>query len=143
MVVNGRKEARGFDRAKVSSLVDEAQAQHRRPLAIRLAGKDAQGRPEHVSIGAGPAPGFSAEVWLVRYDPGERTVKVKAGENRGKTVVEQNVARELVRLGSWAGHAVRFKVPEAKAPEPSEPPLATVVLVQGVKGGPVVAAAAL
>jgi hypothetical protein len=61
-------------------------------------------------------------------------VKVLAGENRGKTVVEHNVVRELQRLGAWRGQPVRFHVPA-----PSDTGLKTVVIVQGMRNGRILA----
>ena len=72
----------------------------------------------------------------MRFDPQERTTKVTKGENRGKTVVEQNLVRELVRLGPWTGRPKRYALPGPTAPD-----LKTAVLVQGASGGPVLAAA--
>ncbi|CAN5375249.1 thioredoxin family protein [soil metagenome] len=142
VIVNGRREARGFDRAKVGELVTDALAKRRAPLKA-VAVKDAQGRPTRVSVGAGPSTG-AAEVWLVRYDPAERTVKVTTGDNKGKTVVQENVVRELVRLGSWSGAAKRLRVPPpAKTSDPAESALKSVLLVQCAKGGPLIGAAAL
>ena len=143
IVVDGRREARGFDRAKVAALVTEAQAQRRSGPKAVLTSRDEQGRPLRVSIGAGAGASGGAEVWLVRYDPAERTVKVSTGENKGKTVVEENVVRELTRLGAWSGSAKRYRVPApAKPLDPREPPLESVVLVQGAKGGPILSATA-
>lgn len=144
IVVNGRREARGFDRAKVTALLTEAQAQRRAGPKAVLTSKDDQGRPLRVSVGSGaPAPG-GAEVWLVRYDPAERTVKVTTGENKGKTVVEENVVRELFRLGGWSGAAKRYRVSAPDKPlDPREPPLSSVVIVQAARGGPILSATPL
>ena len=75
-------------------------------------------------------------MWLIRYDPHAREVQVKSGENRGKTVVEQNLVRELVDLGRFKGAARSLTLPA-----PTEPGLATAVIAQGARGGPVLAVA--
>lgn len=131
MVVDGRREALGFDREKVQALVDAA------PRA-RAVGPSVRLSPEatRAAVGEGAAPAGGAEVWLVRYDPAERTVKVKAGENKGKTLVQQNVVREVVRLGNWSGRARSYRLPAAASPG-----LQAAVLVQGDHGGPVLAEA--
>ena len=129
MVVDGRRETLGFDREKVQVLVDAAA--RARPAGPRVRLSPGATR---ATVGEGAAPGGGAEVWLVRYDPAERTVKVKAGENKGKTLVQQNVAREIVRLGSWSGRARSYRLPRAETPG-----LQSVVLVQGDRGGPVLA----
>ena len=132
MVVDGRRETLGFDREKVKALIDGASRLRTRGPRVRFV--DGARR---VLVGRGRAPAGGAEVWLVRYDPAERTVKVKAGENKGKTVVQQNVVRDLQRLGPWTGRAHSYRAPAA-----DDAGLDTVVLVQGDKGGPILASAA-
>ena len=127
MVVGGRRETVGFDRSKVQALAASA-ARPRGPLVTLRSASRAE-------VGEGAPPPGRAEVWLVRFDPQERTVKVTKGENRGKTVVQQNLVRELVRLGAWSGRAHRYALPP-----PSAPDLKTAVLVQGADGGPVLGA---
>jgi hypothetical protein len=89
-----------------------------------------------VAPGRGRAKPVRGDVWLVRYDPRPRAVKVKSGDNRGKTVVERNVVRELTRLGAYTGVARTYAVPQAK-----EPALRTVLLLQAPRGGRVLAVA--
>lgn len=84
-------------------------------------------------IAAGQGP--KSPVWLVRYDPRERQVAIRAGENGGRTLPHRNVVRELVRLGDWTGSATRFALPAAR-----EQGLRTAVLVQRGVGGPITAA---
>lgn len=126
MVVNGRREVVGFDRAKVTALL----ASTPRPRGPRVRFRSTSS----VEVGPGARAG-RGEVWLARFDPAEQTVKVTKGENRGKTVVQQNVVRELVRLGAWTGGTRRYVLPP-----PGAPGLKSAVLVQGAEGGAVVAA---
>ena len=127
MIVAGRKETIGFDREKVNGLIKAEAARRERAPVVRFVSAT------RVEVGAG---GGGGEVWLARFDPQEKTVKVTTGENRGKTVVQQNVVRELARLGSWSGRTKRFTLPALSAEG-----LKTAVIVQGAKGGPVLAAA--
>jgi hypothetical protein len=76
-----------------------------------------------------------ATVWLVRYDPQVRWVSIRAGENNGRKLPHRDVVRELVALGQWNGAAASFPVPGTK-----EAGLASAVLVQAGKGGPIIAA---
>ena len=76
-----------------------------------------------------------ATVWLVRYDPQVRWVSIRAGENSGRKLPHRDVVRELVALGEWNGVASSFQLPAAK-----EANLASAVLVQAGKGGPIIAA---
>jgi hypothetical protein len=78
----------------------------------------------------------SAEVWLVRYDPRDQEVVIKSGDNRGQTVVQKNVVREMTRLGGWRGRATAFRLPEA-----AEDGLETAVILQVPRGGRILAVA--
>ena len=130
VVVDGRTEAPAMQRDRVDDLVAEAQDDHRARPSIHLTRHGLR-----LHVGGGQAPRGGAEVWLLRYDPASRTVKVTAGENRGKTVVQTNVVRSIVRLGLWRGSAKTYVVPTARADG-----LKGVILVQGLKGGPILAA---
>ncbi len=134
MVVGGRRETLGFDRDKVQALIHAAPA-------LRVGSGPrvrASADGTRVTVGSAAPLRGGGEVWLVRYDPQERTVKVRAGENTGKTLVEQNLVRELVRLGAWSGRARTYRLPAAGAEG-----LETVILLQGDRGGPVVTAVRL
>jgi len=130
VVVDGAAQVSGDDADGVDSLIRKAEHGHRRQSKIRIL---TGGR---VKVGPATADGGTADVWLVRYDPHEQDVKVTAGDNRGAVVVHQNVVRQLTRLGTWTGRSKTYKAPPAE-----EKGLDTVVIVQGVRGGPVLGAA--
>ena len=85
----------------VDKLVKTSAHDRRSPPDVKLI----RGR---VAVGSGHAPRGGGEVWLVRFDPHDQSVLVRKGENRGKTIVEHNVVRELVRLGTWTGRSKSF-----------------------------------
>ena len=87
-----------------------------------------------VTIGKGAAPTRPADVWLVRYDPRTIEVPIKAGENGGRTLPHKNLVRELTRLGTWSGGAVRF------AYAPATEGLRSAVFLQDGRGGAVLSA---
>lgn len=131
VVVGGRREAPAVDQDEVEALIEaEAKARRNGPSVRFLYGGD------FVRVGEGARPARGGEVWLVRYDPGPREVRVRDGENAGRTVSAYNVVRELERLGAWRGRMRTYTVPK-----PSNPQLRTIVLVQGAEGGPILAAA--
>ncbi len=130
VVVNGREEAPGVEADKVRELVGGGGVGRTGPT-VRLLW-----RGSHVRIEAGRVPAGGAEVWLVRYDPTEQEVRVRTGENRGKTVSHRNVVRELKRLGRWTGKMRTYDLPA-----PTAPGLKTVVMVQGANGGPILSLA--
>jgi hypothetical protein len=124
VVVDGRAQAGGLQTEKVEKLIDQAEAAARRSPDIAFIGD------RRVDVGVGPMPKAGAEVWLVRFDPREQDVVVKKGDNRGQTVEHINVVREIKKLGVWRGRPAAYRLPAAR-----EDGLATVILVQGAKGG--------
>ena len=130
VVVDGAAEATAAKTARVDKLVKEAAKLRRDPPDIHFVGN-------RVYVGSARGPKGGGEVWLVRYDPKTQEVAVKAGDNKGQTVIEKNVVRELTRLGAWRGKPVAFHLPPAE-----DDGLKTVVIVQGAKGGRLIGAAA-
>jgi hypothetical protein len=130
VIVNGAGQASGDDAAAVEALIRSADPPKTKPPTIQFPGA---GR---VDVGRGRLAAGRADVWLVRFDPREQDVEVKAGDNRGATVVHRDVVRQVVRLGAWTGHRATFV-----APPPSGDHLAGVVIIQRPRGGPVIAAA--
>ena len=55
---------------------------------------------------AGPKAG---ELWIGFYDTAIET-EIRAGENRGETIVNANVVRMYKRIGSWTGAALKKRV---------------------------------
>jgi hypothetical protein len=124
IIVDGHAQAPALKQDRVDKLVHDAAKAAEDPPQIRF------GEGRRVYVGSGHAPHGGAEVWLVRFDPREQEVAVKSGDNRGQTVVQKNVVREVTRLGAWHGRPAVFRLPEA-----GEDGLKTVVLVQGAHGG--------
>lgn len=124
VVVDGREEAQGLKTGEVDRLVRAAAAAPRNPPDIRFVG------PRRVDVGSGRVARGGGEVWLIRYDPRAVEVAVKAGDNRGETVVQRNVVREIRRLGAWRGKPQAYRLPPA-----ADDGLKTVVIVQAPKGG--------
>ena len=131
VVVSGRREAPAVEVERVSAVIVSDTARRQRGPAIGFSRRGGR-----VTVGSGTAVRGGAELWLVRYDPMRRDVRVRTGENAGKVVSHYNVVRELTRLGPWNGRARTYSAPEA-----TQSGLETVVLLQGAKGGPILAAA--
>ncbi|WP_051676540.1 DUF1223 domain-containing protein [Sphingomonas astaxanthinifaciens] len=85
-------------------------------------------------VGPGEVP-RPATVWLVRYDPREQQVAIKAGENRGRTLPHRNIVTELTNLGSWTGKELRLPFPAG-----GDAALKTAILLQSGPGGPLIGA---
>ena len=124
VVVDGREEAQGLKAGDVDRLVRAAAAAPHNPPDIRFVGA------RRVDVGSGRVARGGAEVWLIRYDPRAVDVAVKAGDNRGETVTQKNVVRQMKRLGLWRGKPTAFRLPAA-----TDEGLKTVVVVQAPKGG--------
>ncbi len=87
-----------------------------------------------ISVAAGKTPG-PATVWLVRYDPRTRNVKIGRGENGGRILPHRNVVTGLRALGTWTGAAQTFDQPAYK--DTAE---RSAVMIQRGTGGPIIAA---
>jgi hypothetical protein len=129
VVVDGAGQAEGLNKDAVAALIAKAAKAKTTGPTVRISNEG-----DSVALTAARAPAVPADVWLVRYDPKPHEVKVKAGDNRGKTVVVTNVVKELTKIGQWRGRAKRFDLPDATAEG-----LKTVVIVQAPRGGPVLA----
>jgi len=130
VVVDGREEVQGLKASEVDRLVRAAAAEPRNPPDMRFIG------PRRVDVGSGRGAKGGAEVWLIRYDPRAVEVAVRAGDNRGETVVQKNVVRQITRLGSWRGRPQAYRLPATP-----DDGLKTAVVVQAARGGRVIAVA--
>ncbi|WP_246683657.1 thioredoxin family protein [Labrys sp. KNU-23] len=130
MVVNGRTSLVGNDLGEVEAAIAGAAAASpdTGPSLVLSTGR--------VAIGSRVSPAAGLDVWLVRYDPSQVQVPVRAGENAGRTLPHKNVVHDLIRLGHWQGEALSLPIP------PPSPGMRTAVLLQTPRGGAIVAAAA-
>jgi hypothetical protein len=128
VIVDGRAQAPAMKPDRVDELIHDAAKAVSDPPEIFF------GAGRRLYVGSGHAPAGGADVWLVRFDPRAQEVTVKSGDNRGQTVIQKNVVREMTRLGAWRGVPASYRLPEA-----SEDGLDTVVIVQGARGGRVLA----
>jgi hypothetical protein len=93
VVINGRHEAVGSDRETIDAVVA---ASTRMAVQAALA---VEANALSIKVGAGQGQG---RLWLVTFDRQHET-SVKRGENAGRTIVNVNVVRSLVPVGSWSG----------------------------------------
>jgi hypothetical protein len=108
IVVNGVAQALGSDRDAIEQAVTESRREAdvlSVPVALSI-DKDAV----TVKTSAGEAAAPTAEVWLC---PVSRAIQVHIGrgENRGKTITYTNVVRGWIKLGTWTGGQVTWRVP--------------------------------
>lgn len=124
VVVDGAVQAAGLRAERVDKLVEDAARAPRSFPEVKFIGE------RRVDVGSGRPPRGGGEVWLLRYDPRAQEVAVRSGDNRGQTVVQKNVVREIARLGAWRGRPTAYRLPAAE-----EEGLESVVLVQAGEGG--------
>ena len=128
VVVDGRVQASAVKGEAVETLVASALKTPGNPPDMQFMG--ARG----VAVGSGPSPRGGADVWLIRYDPRELEVTPRRGDNRGQTLIQRNVVREVVRIGGWRGKPTAYRMPATEIEG-----LATAVIVQAPKGGKILA----
>jgi hypothetical protein len=129
VVINGSRAVVGANAATLGKAMRAAGS---------LAGGPALSREgSRVSIGA-VANAVPAQVLLVTYDPRERPVPIKAGENTGKTLPHRNIVTNLTVAGAWTGKPLRIDLPEL-----ADPALRRALLLQEGTGGRLIAAMTL
>ena len=105
-------------------------------------------KPVLVSVQPAPGGGFtvtlepktgrpSAAVLLARYDL-RHVTPVEAGENKGKTLANHHVVRELLEVGHWTGNRVEIPLADIRL-GPNE---GCAVIVQAHDQGAILGAAA-
>ncbi|MEE9434387.1 MAG: DUF1223 domain-containing protein [Sphingorhabdus sp.] len=106
MVLNGRTAIVGNRAGELNKAIKSMRPIRGGPSISAAAGR--------VTVGAGKG---SADVWLVRYDPRIQNVRIRAGENTGRTIPHRNIVRRLVKLGKWSGKAASYPVPAKRSPK--------------------------
>lgn len=127
IVINGRKALVGANRGQLDRAIAAVGPLRGGPTIAR--------EGDGVRIGAGQGTG---RVLVATYDPRERRVPIKAGENNGRTLPHRNVVTELRNVGTWSGAPLHLAVAR-----PGNPALQQAVLLQRGEGGPILAAARL
>lgn len=103
MVIDGVHDVVGSDQRGVLAAINRQFRAAAAAVPVSLA---RDGKTVKVSIGAG-APA-AASVLIAGFDS-QHTTAVRHGENAGKTLVESNIVRGLVRAGEWHGDAAAFQ----------------------------------
>lgn len=106
IVVDGRAETVGSDRSTVDTLIRMAAAAQKVEIGI-VHNKDGTA---DIRVPVAPAADqLGAELWIGFYDAEVKT-EVRAGENRGETIVNANIVRTFKRIGKWTGGALIRRV---------------------------------
>jgi len=139
IVVDGRAEFVGGDRAEALAGIRRAAASPKTPIGLAWA--TSERRAIHVQVAPGAAP--NADVWLVMVEDGLSSV-VTRGENDGHTLHHAAVARRLTKLGETSKDG-SFEAEPAAAPDPEwhAQALTAVVVLQDRRSGAIIGAGAL
>lgn len=133
MVVDGRLQAVGSDRARVESLIRTAALDRGPRLTVAVEGA----RDGGLRVAVDGARGEPAAVWLVRFVR-SRVTDVKAGENKGKVLTNHHAVTSMERIGRWAGEPLTLDVADLGLAADE----GCAVLVQDERPGPILGAAA-
>jgi hypothetical protein len=133
IVVDGRAETVGSDRSTVDTLIRMAAAMQKVEIDVT---HNKNGTADiHVPAASGHSAG---DVWIGFYDSAVRT-DIRAGENRGATIVNANIVRVYKKIGTWSGGVldkhVDLKALGATGRDGS------VIVLQAPNNGPIVGAA--
>ena len=132
IVVDGVAQTVGSRRDRVLRLIESARAV---PKAARVSAQPESSGGFKVTVASG-AGGTGAEVLLARYDRRHVTA-IEAGENKGKTLVNHHVVRELRPLGVWNGEHFEVFVADLRL----SPDQGCAVIVQAAGQGAILGAA--
>lgn len=130
-IVQGMAQPASRDPATVFKLIDDAQSLPPPVTFDVVHGEEGRlvARLEHANLAQ------EADIWLIQFDPEHVTV-VSHGENRGRSVRNVNVVRELTLLSRWSGEAKSIPL-WGSSPRNGN----YAVLVQQGEAGPILGAA--
>jgi hypothetical protein len=109
MVVDGRREMVGSDRATAQAAIRAAASKASAGPSLRVIRENGA-----ITLDAGAGQG-RATLWLIGYDREHRTA-IGRGENTGRTLLEANIVRAIADAGVWTGAPLHVSLP----PPPGE-----------------------
>ncbi|WP_309082731.1 DUF1223 domain-containing protein [Chelativorans sp.] len=109
MVVNGRYNVVGSDRAALFAALQQARHARALPVPVGLSYTD---QSIVVDIGKGGTEAADAHVLVVYYHPGQ-LAKIGGGENKGKEIDYRNIVTGYQTVGMWHGAPLRLELPKS------------------------------
>jgi hypothetical protein len=137
-VVNGIAHVNGADEAKIARAIEKT-GKTLAPMVVTIRLSKEDGKLV-IDTGGAP-PGVQpkdATLWLAVVAK-SIPVEVRRGENQGRTIIYNNVVRELIPIGMWNGKPMTVRLPRDSFMRPGTERCA--VLLQQGKAGPIVGAA--
>jgi hypothetical protein len=137
-IVNGIAHVNGADEAKITRAIEKT-GKTIAPMfvPIRLSKEDGKLVIDAGGAASGTAP-KDATLWLAVVAK-SIPVEIRRGENQGRTIIYNNVVRELIPIGMWNGKPMTVRLPRDSFMRPGTERCA--VLLQQGKAGPIVGAA--
>ncbi len=129
MVFHGQSQIAGAKPTQVKKTLEKLHKQSDR-ISLGVEKKDTS---FHISIDPRGEEVSNADVFVVQYSP-LQVSKVKAGENRGKTLKHTNIVTSWERIGQWNGQA-GFRIEQ-----PLQGMDSSAIIVQISGNGPILAA---
>src|SRR5262249_30145653 len=136
MVIDGRSELVGSDRAAARQAIAQATRAAHGVVRIERAGTD-------LRIVASDLPNHDRADIVVAVAEDRLTSKVTRGENHGRTLTHTAVVRTLTTVGDAAGRTAEARFSPALDPSWKPGDLRVVAFVQERRGGALLASAAI
>lgn len=138
IIVNGRADALGSSQRQIDSAISKTAEQFAKTrIGVQSWFND---HTMIIQIGGAlePEKAKQATIWLARIQK-VGSVRIKAGENRGRDLNYYNVVREMTPIGTWSGRAMTIRLAHQAMlfPETEE----AAILVQEAAHGPIIGAA--
>ena len=137
MVIDGQDHAVGSDKMAVELGIRDSRDSKRDRAAPRVTLARAGADDLSITVD-GDAGGGVYDLYLATYDR-EHTTKIERGENRGKTLTQRNIVRDLLLVQQWRGGDVDRTIPAERFADRG----GWVVMLQAAGQGPIVAAVEL
>lgn len=132
MVIDGQSFAVGSRRGNVIKRMRQARNGNHRRLTVDVT----RNEPANYRISVQGDHNGQATVWLVRFTKAV-TTRVRAGENRGKSLTNHNIVTDVKQIGEWRGKTLNLGVNDYVL-KPGE---GCAILVQDKAAGPIFGAA--
>jgi len=130
VVVDGSYQSVGSDRREILNAVAKSKNLKKIPIKLRNS-------PEGMVLDLQSTDTGPVNVYSVFYDRQQES-NVRRGENSGRKLVHANVVRDMTRIATWQGKAVRISVPAS----PNGGDVCAVIL-QSASTGRIIGAARL
>lgn len=131
LIVGGQDTAPSIRPADLMGMIDA----HRAAPAMVHVTQHQEGTRKVIELAPLSELGSMVGISLVRYAP-SRTVEVRGGENRGRSITYRNVVLDITRLANWDGRApLRLTVGSETVDSADFPPdTRHAILIQRVSG---------